>query len=476
MIPSRIVCVCCAIALAVPRAAPSQQEAPSTAPQGRAELLRETPLLQNLSHDPGVVEVELVAGPATTQFGQNGPTPVLAFNGSVPGPTLEVREGDSVVVHFRNDLDEPTTIHWHGLHLPFHSDGSPFHPVAPGESHDYVFTIPEGTAGTYWYHPHPHHRTTYQVGHGLFGALIVRSDDDPLEGFVERLLILSDNRFREDGTIDMPERGTMQARIDEENGREGDVLFVNGQVAPRIDARAGEIQRWRIVNAAAARVYRLAIPGTTMVHVGSDGGLFERPRTVTELVLANSERAEVLVSGDPAGDLALQTLPYDRYIPQTRPPDWDTPRHLLTLHTTGDAPAEPREVPETLRPVVPLDADEATFTRLIVLTQGMINNRKMDPARVDITASLGNTEIWEIENLVGMDHPFHLHGFRFQILDRNGVPVEATSWKDTVNVPKHERVRIVVRFDDYPGKWMFHCHILNHEDMGMMGVLEVTGE
>ncbi|HSM34796.1 MAG TPA: multicopper oxidase family protein [Longimicrobiales bacterium] len=459
--------------IAMPSAVQAAQTGTPGAPP-TAELLEEPPVLANLSTEPGVVEVELVAAPAQVDLGRGVPTPVWAFNGSVPGPTLEVREGDRVVVRFRNDLDEPTTIHWHGLHLPFESDGSPFHPVAPGERHDYVFTIPEGTAGTYWYHPHPHHRTTHQVSHGLFGALIVRADDDPLAGFPERLLILTDNRFREDGTIDMPEPGSMQARIDEENGREGDVLFVNGQVAPRIDTRVGEVQRWRIVNASAARVYRLAIPGSTMLHVGSDGGLFDGPLAVPELVLANSERAEVLVSGDAGGDLELTTLPYDRYIPQTRPRDWKTPRHLLTLHTTADPPVAPMTIPDVLRPVEPIDASEATTTRVVVLSQGMINNRKMDAARVDITAALGSTEIWEIENVVGMDHPFHLHGFRFQILDRNDVPVPVRSWKDSVNVPKHERLRIIVRFEDYPGKWMFHCHILNHEDMGMMGVLEVS--
>ena len=120
-----------------------------------------------------------------------------------------------------------------------------------------------------------------------------------------------------------------------------------------------------------------------------------------------------------------------------------------------------------------LDPKRATATRIVSFSQGLINGRTMDMARVDVRARLGATEIWKIENLVGMDHPFHLHGFQFQVLDRNGVPEPFPSWKDTVNVPKHETVRIIVRFDDYPGKWMFHCHILDHEDHGMMGILEV---
>ncbi len=456
--------------------APSDAGALSHADMAIPHALQEPPLLENLSTEPGVVEVRLVAASATLPYGPGGATRVLAFNGSVPGPTLEAREGDRVVVRFRNELEEPTTIHWHGIHLPFEADGSPFHPVGPGEEHVYAFTVPPGTAGTYWYHPHPHHRTTYQVSHGLFGALIVRAADDPLAGMPERLLVLHDNRFDETGAIDVPERGSLEARIDEENGREGDVLFVNSQVGPAIDIRPGEAQRWRIINASAARVYRLGIPGSTMLHVGSDGGLFERPVEVEDVVLANSERVEVIVRGGAAvgEEATLQALPYDRYIPQTRPRDWGAPRDLLTLRTAGDPPADPVRVPETLRPVAPMDPGSASATRLVVLTQGMINNRKMDMGRVDITAPLGATEVWEIENLVGMDHPFHLHGFRFQVIDRNGVAVPFRSWKDTVNVPRHERVRIIVRYEDFAGKWMFHCHILNHEDMGMMGVLEVT--
>ena len=131
------------------------------------------------------------------------------------------------------------------------------------------------------------------------------------------------------------------------------------------------------------------------------------------------------------------------------------------------------EIPRTLRPIPVLDTLDATATRVMVLTQGMINGRIMDMTRVDVEARLGDTEIWQVENLVGMDHPFHLHGFQFQVIDRNGVPEPFRSWKDVVNVPEHETVRFIVRYDDYPGKWMFHCHILDHEDHGMMGVLEV---
>jgi bilirubin oxidase len=400
---------------------------------------------------------------------------VFAYNGHVPGPTLDVREGDHVIVHFKNDLPEATTVHWHGIHLPFESDGSPFHPIKPGEKHDYEFTVRPGTAGTYWYHPHPDHRTGFAIGKGLFGGIIVHAADDPLPSMPERLIVLSDNRFLHDGTIDFPDPQSHHGGIDEENGREGPVLFVNGHVTPTLTIRSGEWQRWRVVNASAGRIYRIALSGHTFLHVGNDGGLFETPREVKEMLLTTGERVELLVRGTdaPGAKSVLQNLPYDRYAPQTRPKDWSTTLDLLTLQTTNETPVKSIAIPATLRRIIPLDTANSTAVRTVVFGQGMINGKLMDMARVDVSTRVGATEIWEIENVVGMDHPFHLHGFQFQVLDRDGVAEPYRSWKDMLNIPKHSTARIIVRYDDYPGKWMFHCHILDHEDHGMMGVLEV---
>ncbi|MEO5511107.1 MAG: multicopper oxidase family protein [Longimicrobiales bacterium] len=435
-------------------------------------------VLANTSGKPGVVEVTITAEPANLSIVPGPNTPSYAYNGRVPGPTLELREGDSVIVHFRNRLPEPSTIHWHGLHIPVASDGSPYYPVQPGEQYDYAFRIMPGTAGTYWYHPHPHN-TGHQIGKGLYGALIIRSAVDPVPTAVtEKLLILADNRFTADGAVDFPDPMSLAGRIDRENGREGPVLFVNGHVLPVLRIRSGEVQRWRIINATAARVFRLSLPGHTFLHIGSDGGLFEHPIEVNEIVIANSERVELLVrgTGTPGDSVQLQTLPYDRYIPQTRPASWNEPRKLLTLAYDAGPAVKMVTLPATYRVVPRIDTTLVTATRVISLSQGLINGKLHDMSRVDVTAQLGATEIWQVENLVGMDHPFHLHGFQFQVLDRNGVPEPYVSWKDSVNVPKHETVRFVVRYSDFPGKWMFHCHILDHEDHGMMGVLEVKGD
>lgn len=434
------------------------------------------PVLKNISTVPGTVEVNLVAGPARLALLRGHVTNAYAYNGSVPGPTLDVHEGDHVIIHFRNNLPEPTTIHWHGLHIPAVMDGSPLHPIGAGKQYDYIFTIPRGTAGTYWYHPHPDVRTGYQMAMGLFGAIIVRDSKDPLPASLpEKLLVLSDNRFKPDGSPDIADPNTLQGEIDQENGREGNVLLVNGQVAPTINIRSGEIQRWRVVNVSAARIYRLAIPGQTMLHVGDDGGLFERPCEVDEILLANSERVELLIRGTrpPGTRTSLRTLPYDRYDPHTRPADWDVAHDLLSLHYADAVPVTPVALPSVMRPVAALDTARVMHHRVLVLSQGLINGKTMDMDRVDVRSRLGATEIWQIENVVTMDHPFHLHGFQFQILDRDGVPEPYRSWKDVVNVRKHQTVRVIVRFDDFPGKWMFHCHILDHEDHGMMGILEV---
>jgi bilirubin oxidase len=433
------------------------------------ETLAAPPVLVNRSSEPGTVEVDLVAEPTRLSLVPGKTHTFLAFNGRTPGPTLEVYEEDRVIVHFHNKLKEPSNIHWHGLSVPVEADGNPMDLVRPGGRYDYVFTLPKGSAGTYWYHPHPHGKAGWQVARGLFGALIVRSREDPLAALPEKLLVVTDVRLTSYGSVIFPTPNN------DEQGWEGNTVFINGQRQPTIALSPGEVQRWRVINASVARYYRLALPGHTFLHVGSDGGLFERAVPREEILLAPAERAEFLVRGEGAPGLRtlLRSLPYDRYLPYLRPRGWDQPLDLLAVEYRQGEAVTPPALPEVLRPVPALDPAAATVTRQILLQHALINGRRFDHHRVDLVARLGDTEIWSLQNRDAMDHPFHMHGFSFQVLDRNGIPEPFLTWEDTVNVPRGQSVRIIVRFDRYPGLRLFHCHIMDHEDYGMMGLLEV---
>lgn len=433
----------------------------------------------NLSSKAHTVEVRLAAAPFQAELVPGKKTNLLAYNGSIPGPTLELAEGDHVVVHFTNNLAEPTTVHWHGMHIPAAQDGSQLAPIAPGASRDIIFDVPVGTAGTYWYHPHPNGQTASQAEHGLAGVVRVRATNDPLPPeYGDRLVLLSDNRLDPTGQI------AETTDTDRMNGREGDTVFVNGVVLPTLQVRAGEVARLRIVNASAARYYQLAIPNQSLLLVGTDGGLIGAPVERQKILLAPAERIEVLVRATeaPGTETFLQALPYDRgamYMDATGMGTLTSPlTNLVRIRYSDAAPAPAPDVPAVLRPVAPLDVAMAK-TRPFVLTENMmvmdfwINAKKYDSTRVDEQVALGATEIWTVQNNGDMDHPFHVHGFRFQVLDRNGVPEPFVAWKDTVNVLKTETVRVAIRFDDFPGMWMYHCHILEHEELGMMGMFEV---
>ena len=437
------------------------------------DTLPQPAAMDNASTAPGTVEVTLTASPASLELAPGKPASnVWAYNGSVPGPTLFATEGDHVIVHFTNALPEATTVHWHGLHIAADQDGSPMDPVAPGASRDYVFDLAEGSAGTYWYHPHPDGKTAEQVAMGLFGVIVVRAKTDPVPAsFLDEILVLHDNRFTSSGAI------SADTMDDQMIGREGDVLFVNGVVNPTMTLRPGETRRLRVLNASAARYYLLNVPGHTLLQIGSSGGLFGAPQASDQLLVAPGERAEVLLaaSADPGTTTTLTALAYDRGVQAMGGPA-PVSADLLSIAYTSDAPMTSAPVPDVLRDVAPIDTTGAV-TRTFVLSESMmdfmINGKTYDPMRIDAQAQLGGTEVWTVRNDADMDHPFHLHGFQFQVLDRGGVPEPVVAWNDTVNVKSKQTLHLAVTLADFPGKFMFHCHILEHEDLGMMGTLAV---
>jgi FtsP/CotA-like multicopper oxidase with cupredoxin domain len=425
------------------------------------------PSAKDLDPDPGVVELRLEARLAQLPFVAAGPTTMWTFDGTVPGPLIRARVGNRVVVHFTNQLPEETTIHWHGLRIPAAMDGMPGHsqaPVPSGGSFDYDYVVPD--ASTFWYHPHM--LSAKQVGNGLYGAFIVDDPGEPKGLGDEVVMVLSDLALNPDGSLQAPDASGDLATL---FGREGDVVLVNGKVRPTLKARPGLRQRWRFINAAKSRYFQLALDGHEFLRVGGDGGLLTAPVPVAQPVLAPGERADLLVvpDGEPGTELVMHWIPYDRGFGTAfnRPPI-----DLLAVRLEGTRVETP-PLPEVARVIAPLATEGATEIDL-QLTQNApgapfelgINGVPFADAE-PLMAHVHETQVWTVTNTVAFAHPFHLHGFFFQVLSPAG-PLE---WKDTVNVPVDGSVRFAVHYDDRPGMWMFHCHILDHAEAGMMGSL-----
>ena len=380
----------------------------------------------------------------------------FGFAGQVPGPLLEAEVGDTLVVELTNRLDQPTTIHWHGLRLPAPMDGTEAvqRAVAPGESFEYRFVLPD--AATLWYHSHVNE--TEQVERGLYGALVVRGSDEPaVDG--EQVLIFDDLKLRADGDVAL-----FGDEHEHHAGREGDVRLVNGRQEPELEISAGQIERWRIVNAANSRYVRLSLGGRPFSVIGTDGGLIGESRELTEVLVTPGERVDLAVGPFDEGELLdVMALPYDRGKGESEP------ERFATLRVGPAAPSQ-ADVPRALREIEPLVDSSASPTRTIDMKALMHggHHQRGEPVRV------GDLQVWDLINETGQDHPFHLHGFFFQVVTEDGKPRSFSSWEDTVNVPSNGQVRIAWLPDDRPGEWMYHCHILEHHAMGMMAHFEVV--
>ncbi len=430
----------------------------------------------DLNPDPHILEVNLEARLADVELVPGHPTTLWTYDGGVPGPLLRAQVGDRLIVHFTNSLPEPTSVHWHGLRIANDMDGvphEPYPPIAPGETFTYDFVLPD--AGTYWYHPH--FASAAQVGNGLYGPLIVDDPSEP-EGLGDDLvLVLSDMGIDDEGKLHAADGGGDFGTL---FGREGNLILVNGKVLPTLHVRRGARQRWRLLNAAKSRYFELALAGNQFTRIGGDAGFIEHPEVLDRVVLTPAQRAEVLVEPlpeDGASELTLRWIAYDRgFGTSYNRPDED----VMKLSFVGDAvvknaalrvPTREIPAPDTggARPIdVSLTLGKSAEGQLEMGINGV-------PARdaEHIMTPLGERQLWTVTNTFEFDHPFHLHGYFFQVLDLNGVPPAVREWNDTVNVPVDGVLRFVVDFDERPGMWMFHCHILDHADAGMMGMIHV---
>ena len=437
-----------------------------------AQVPVDTPAVSPLSIPPlleptvanGVSRYGLTIGASQHDYQQAGMTDTYSYNGaSVLGPTLRLRTGDSVVISVTNELDETTTTHWHGADVPAEDDGGPHSMIEPGATWVADFDVIQ-PAATLWYHPHAHGVTAEHVYRGAAGLIII-DDDNPAAatlpatyGVDDIPVIIQDRDFTADGQLDF-------AIDDGDNGNLYDTLTVNGTINPYVETPTGLV-RLRLLNGSQGRIYQLSVAGADMTKIASDGGYLASPVAIEQLTLAPGDRAEIIVNvGAESAALVDSTL-----------------GRVLELRPNGTASGT-GTLPDQLATIERIAESEITVDRSFVMgdvrnfwefnASWAINGVQFDMNRIDATVQLGATERWTLTSEDG-EHVFHPHQIQFQILAINGEPPppEESGWEDSVLVNDDREVVIAARFNTYAAEdipYMFHCHILDHEDLGMMG-------
>lgn len=470
---------------------------PLTGSQAQGRTSFSTPLaippsdVGSVNADVRVFDLSLQNG--QTEFFEGLLTDTSGINGSYLGPVLRMRSGETVQFRVANNLGHPSTLHWHGMNVPASADGGPHQIIEPGETWSPEFMVQE-VASTMWFHSHQLHGTASQVWAGLAGMIIIDDDnsdelDLPKEYGIDDIpVILQDRRFERDGA--MPYDISMH---DEMAGLIGNIPVINGTVAPYFSVTTEKL-RVRLLNGANASIYHLEFSDQRpFVQIASDGGLLGKPAPMSTLRLAPGERAEIIVdfvAGDSVtlrSDAATARSGMGRGMGSGMMGEQTPQFELIEFRANEELSSSP-SIPEELSILPVVSENDAIRTRRFELEMpGMgpmrmlglgggftINGATMDMQRIDEIVRVGEAEIWEIVNTGPMIHPFHIHNTQFRILDRDGqAPMtNETGLKDTVVVHPKETVRVLVRFDNYTDEnrpYMYHCHILEHEDAGMMG-------
>lgn len=439
--------------------------------------LKVPPLAESTTDADGRRVFDLTAQPGTTEFVPGSPADTWGFNQDYLGPTLMMKDGEDVAVQVHNDLDEATTVHWHGMHLPAAMDGGPHQMVEPGDTWTPEWTVDQ-EAATLWYHPHPHGDTERHVRKGLAGMVIVTSEAEralPLPheyGVDDFPLVVQDARFNSEGQLDDSTKGFV--------GSLGDTILVNGTTAPFLDVTT-ELVRLRVLNASAARVYDFGFSdGREFSMIGSDGGLLEAPLPVDAVQLSPGERAELVVAVESGESVVLRSTPPDLGISEgsaARNGGADS-FDILELRAADTLTPSP-PLPAELIPIDRWTEADADTERDFTLDGFVINQQSMSMERIDEVVTMGDTEIWNVRNGMAMPHNFHIHDVQFQVLSIDGAepPAELAGWKDTIFLRPQVRYRLIMQFTDYADTkvpYMYHCHLLWHEDQGMMGQFVVV--
>lgn len=421
---------------------------------------------------------DLRAQAGNHDFGSGFKSATWGFNGNYLGPTLRAAAGEQVLVNVHNSLSESTTVHWHGMHLPPSMDGGPHQQVKAGGNWSPSWKINQpGT--TLWYHPHLHGKTAEHVYRGMAGLFIL---DDPQTtglalpqryGVDDIPLIVQDRKFAKGNTEFDDSDGVFS-----DLGILGDQVVVNGTHSPYLDVTTSLV-RLRLLNASNARNYNFGFSDDRRFSlIGTDGGLLTAPATMTRIQLTPGERAEIVVAVKPGERIVLRSYDPDLGGGIERFMGGDDRFDVLELRAAAQLTSAP-ELPAQLVRVDRLNPDSAKVTRKFKLSGKNINGTEMDMDRIDFVATKDTTEIWEVFNNDGDPHSFHVHDVQFQILSRNGAtpPPHLSGWKDTITVTSEMSYRLIMQFKDFSDPntpYMYHCHVLDHEDRGMMGQFVVV--
>ena len=445
--------------------------------------------------------INLTLQNGTTQFYSGQPTNTMGANGNILGPTLILNQGDLVNFSVNNQIGETTTIHWHGLHVSSENDGGPHTTIAPNTTWTPSFTILD-KAATYWYHPHLHHFTDKHVSKGIAGMIIVKDN-------AEAALSLP----RTYGVDDFPL--VMQTKDFDANNQivvhsnSDDVVMINATIDPFLNVPS-QVIRCRVLNGSSQRAFNVGLSNNqSFYQIASDGGLLSAPVQLTRLLLAPGERAEILIdfSGMNGQTAFLKSfaseLPNGIYgatnpgmgagmtMNGYNPNPLNGADFNILQFNVGIQTATPITlIPSNLVTVTPILEINSDITRTLTFTpvtmgpnqlngEFLINGATMDLNVINYTIPFNNTEIWELTNQSGISHPFHIHDVQFNILTRNGVapPLNEQGRKDVVLVKPQETVRFIAKFETFYNEtvpYMYHCHLLTHEDGGMMGQFVVS--
>jgi FtsP/CotA-like multicopper oxidase with cupredoxin domain len=417
-----------------------------------------------------VVEYNFEASEFNWEIAPGKTIEAWGFNKQLPGPELRANVGDTLVVRLTNNLKEPTMIHWHGLRIPASMDGTDAvqKPVQPGEVYEYRFVLPD--AGTFWYHSHANE--TVQLERGMYGAIIVTDEKDPVTDgekvfMIDDMKLDADSKFKKHGWF-------VPRVIEKHDGRQGSTLLLNGKENSSIDIHAGQTERWRFINSSSARYFLLSLGGKEFKIIGTDGGLLEHPRAVSEVLIVPGERIDILAG--PFND--METFPIES-LPYNRGTILKAKQQKFATVKVGKKMPSIAVISESLRRIEPLASQNAEITRKVKFSESASLKHGVDffvndEIHVnDKPVKVGELQIWEISNTSAMDHPFHLHGFFFQVIEKNGKAAEYMAWKDTLNLGPKSKTKIAWIPDNRPGTWMYHCHILEHHAAGMMANFEV---